>query len=457
MNRWNKTAKFVAIGCLSAAMIAVAGCGGATNSGASKSADGTDGSTVDKTEAQPAAAVSKEPVKLKVYFFQPGFVDADFNEKFLPYLNKKFPQITYELVNTQKGVSIEDIVASGDVPDLIEAGEKEVPKLSVLGVPEDLNGLIKQNKIDMNKLQPVLNSSLKKYSDKGESLAMMFAMQNFATFYNKDIFDKFGVPYPKDGMSWDDLAGLARRLTREVDGQQYYGIQAGNGSALAQKFGLDTADVKMKKALFNNPGWHKVYELGKLLYTIPGNLPPKGKFNTVTGIFTKDRNVAIAPYYTDGFINNLQKLLDQGNPINYDISTHPTFADNPGHSHELSFRSFVVSKTSKHKAEAFQVAAYISTSDEIQTHLSKDGYGASLKDDKYKKIFGENRTVLKGKNVAAIFKTSPLDIHHINKYDDAAKKALDQPFYDFVSGKIDENTSLRLAQEAADKAIADIN
>jgi multiple sugar transport system substrate-binding protein len=88
--------------------------------------------------------------------------------------------------------------------------------------------------------------------------------------------------------------------------------------------------------------------------------------------------------------------------------------------------------------------------------LAKDAFGPAMKADTYKQQFGVNREVLKGKNVAAIFKTSPLDIHHINKYDSVVKKALDQPFYDFVSGKTDENTAIRTAQEAADKAIADM-
>jgi multiple sugar transport system substrate-binding protein len=436
-------------------MLLAAGCG---NGGTGASTTGADTNKAADTASQQAPAkVSNEPVKLKIYFFQPGFVDTDFKEKFEPALTKKFPNISYELINPQKGVSIEDIVASGDVPDLFEAGEKEVPKLSVLGVPLDLNNLVKQNKINMDNFQPVLNSSLKKYSDKGESLAMMFAMQTYANFYNKDIFDKFGVSYPKDGMTWADLIDIGKKLTREADGVQYFGIQAGNGAALAQKFGVDMSDEKNKKALLDTPAFHKVFDLGKDLYTIPGNLPTKAKFNVVSTIFTQDQNVAIAPYYADSFINSLQKLMDQGKPMNWDMTSHPTLPENPGRSHELSFRSFVVSKTSKHQDQAFQVASFIATSPDIQNVLSKQAFGSSQKDPQFQKVFGQDRKVLEGKNVAAIFKTQPLDIHHINQYDDPVKKALDQPFYDFVSGKLDENTAIRQAQEAATKALADLN
>ncbi len=40
-------------------------------------------------------------------------------------------------------------------------------------------------------------------------------------FYNKDIFDRCGVPYPKDDWTWDDFVATARRLTtRNPDGRR---------------------------------------------------------------------------------------------------------------------------------------------------------------------------------------------------------------------------------------------
>ena len=414
------------------------------------------GKNAEEAAGDSVGKDSNEPVKLKVYFFQPGFLDTDFQAKFLPYLEKKFPHISYELMNPTKGVTFQDFVAASDIPDIIFAGEKEVPQLSVLGVPEDLNAMIKEYKIDMNQFEPIATKTIQNYSDKGETLALVYALQYYATFYNKDIFDKFGVSYPKDGMSWDDLIELGKKLTRNEGGVQYYGLQAGSAAALAQKFKLELADPKTKKALLDTDGWRKMLALGQQIYGIPGNLPPIDKLNVVTTVFTGDRNVAIGVWYGDGMINNLERLRREGKPMNWDMTSHPSVKEFPGMSHELSFRSTVISKTSKYKKQAFQVAAYIATSPETQMQLSKDGYRTAMKDDQYKKVFGENIEVLKGKNVAAIFKTTPLEIHHINDYDDAVKKAMNQPFYDFFSGKLDMNTAIRIAQEAADKAIADM-
>jgi multiple sugar transport system substrate-binding protein len=48
-------------------------------------------------------------------------------------------------------------------------------------------------------------------------------------FYNLDLFDRAGVPYPRDGWTLDDFVEKARKLTRQDGGQQYWGYQVNGG------------------------------------------------------------------------------------------------------------------------------------------------------------------------------------------------------------------------------------
>jgi len=49
-------------------------------------------------------------------------------------------------------------------------------------------------------------------------------------YYNKELFDRAGVPYPKDGWTADDLVDTARKLTRQdPSGQQTWGYQVNGG------------------------------------------------------------------------------------------------------------------------------------------------------------------------------------------------------------------------------------
>lgn len=76
----------------------------------------------------------------------------------------------------------------------------------------------------MSKFNPEALDSTKPYGAKGEQFLLPFTINFYAFFYNKDVFDKLGVAYPKDSMTWDDVIELARKTTRNQDGVQYRGV-----------------------------------------------------------------------------------------------------------------------------------------------------------------------------------------------------------------------------------------
>ena len=45
-------------------------------------------------------------------------------------------------------------------------------------------------------------------------------------FYNKDIFDKEGIPYPEEGWTWDEFKALVERLTKGEGSDKQYGYAA---------------------------------------------------------------------------------------------------------------------------------------------------------------------------------------------------------------------------------------
>ena len=56
-------------------------------------------------------------------------------------------------------------------------------------------------------------------------------------YYNKKLFDQADIPYPKDGWTWSDYLELARKLTRDTDGDgqiDQYGTMFGNEFYLIQ-------------------------------------------------------------------------------------------------------------------------------------------------------------------------------------------------------------------------------
>ena len=76
---------------------------------------------------------------------------------------------------------------------------------------EDLNPYVKKDNIDLNAV--ITDGMIKDYYRPSGKLEAMPLLANcFVYIYNKDLFDKVGVPYPTDNWSWTDLANMAPKF-----------------------------------------------------------------------------------------------------------------------------------------------------------------------------------------------------------------------------------------------------
>ena len=48
-------------------------------------------------------------------------------------------------------------------------------------------------------------------------------ISSLVLYYNKDLFKRFKIPPPRDGMLWNELVLKAQQLTRDKNGQQVRG------------------------------------------------------------------------------------------------------------------------------------------------------------------------------------------------------------------------------------------
>jgi multiple sugar transport system substrate-binding protein len=126
---------------------------------------------------------------------------------------------------------------------LILGGFFHLGTYTQLNLPVELDDLIKQNSLDLNSFNPVAVSSLQGFSDKGKLLGLPLYMNVSSLFYNKDLFDKFGVGYPKDGMLWDDAVELTRKLSRTDGGINYFGLSPGSVGDMGSTMSIQTIGI----------------------------------------------------------------------------------------------------------------------------------------------------------------------------------------------------------------------
>ena len=193
----------------------------------------TQAQTEEKTEAPAAdtqtaeapaaeAAASDEPVTLKwalwdvssTVYYQP-LIDA---------YTKAHPNVTVEMVDlgstdysTVLGTQLSgagsdfDVVTIKDVPGYVSLVNK--------GVLEPLNPMIDADGVDLS----LYNGVTDQVTIDGSLYELPFRSDIWVLFYNKDIFDKAGVAYPTNDMTWDDYDKLARSVTDTTAGAEVYG------------------------------------------------------------------------------------------------------------------------------------------------------------------------------------------------------------------------------------------
>jgi multiple sugar transport system substrate-binding protein len=388
-----------------------------------------------------------EPITMQVFQSSGSISDTEFKELIADPVHKKFPNVTLELVRESKDLLREDLVASNQFPDLVFTDSLSLRKYIDLAIDRDMSDLVKKNKLDLNIYEKRAIDEIKAYGEHGELYALPFSLNFGVLYYNKSIFDRIGVPYPKDGMTWKDVFDLARKVAGKDPSVKALGTSGIGRDATSLRF--QRVDPKTQTATLDNDNWKYIMKLEVDLQHLPDNRKAKGGRNG----FEKDQQLAMYTSY-GARIGELEELARSGAPMDWDMVTFPVREGVKDSGMETEAHVMFVSSTSAHPDQAFQIIKYLTTDDEIQTKVSKDARVSALKDDKYKKVFGQNLQTLKGKNVQAIFKNKFGPNAKPSKYDPLVSTELSAALKDALAGT-DINTALREAEERANKAIAE--
>jgi multiple sugar transport system substrate-binding protein len=375
-------------------------------------------------------------------------------------VQKKFPYITltYALAEKGKGSlpeAIDKLVAAGDLPDIMLTYDLRIRDFNEKKLSTDLTPWIKSQKYDLSKLDPVDVDTVRAYGEEGQLLALPWSINFSATFYNKDIFDKFGVPYPKDGITWDQAIDIAKKVTRTEDGKEFKGLDPGLFKHVMSERSIQAFNPKTNKANLQTDEMKVVGDLFSQISKIPGNAPSDGPYGVKVARFFKDQNWAMKPMRSSDVLGSLAQLAESGQTLNWDMASYPAFKDRPGVGMKSDVTVALIAATSKHKDEAFDVISYL-TSAEAQTAASENGRIPVLNDKKVQDAYGKSLPFFNGKNLKAAFYNKQPKMIIPSPYDDIVYDKMGLGVTDAIAAGTDDlNTILRKAEEDANKAIAE--
>jgi multiple sugar transport system substrate-binding protein len=185
-----------------------------------------------------------------------------------------FPNIQLEVVSMQSVFEAADPVAEMEKlldeqkPDAMFLSEEQYAALAKKGKLYDLDAVVKQDEFDLSSFLPSVIGLLKAHGGgKLYGLSPDFTTQ--ALYYNKDLFDKHGIPYPTDGMSWEEVMQLASRFPVKKDGTDalnglFQSSQTTDPFELIRTIGeakgLLYADSDAKTVSVDTPEWKSIFQ-----------------------------------------------------------------------------------------------------------------------------------------------------------------------------------------------------
>lgn len=299
-------------------------------------------------------------------------------------------------------VSLQELNASGVVPDIIYSSIG-VSALQELDMVEPIDDYMKIYEMDTSLIDPSVMSLLRSYDEKGSVIGVPTFADTFTLFYNKEIFDMFGVPYPTDNMTWDETIELAKKLTGERNGVQYRGLEIGYNNSVSsdslaplKEITSNFVDPETDEVLLTkDPDITRYFELMKKFYSIPG-------------LYERDPEKQ-ASFYASGtaaMLVSWPTYMEWGISEEVRANTNAVFAPIWGGEDQFTAPTqahmFIMNKYSENKDAAFQWMKE-EVSEDIQKYFSANGFPTVLKSPEVIATFGSEKDIYEGQNVKAYF------------------------------------------------------
>lgn len=177
---------------------------------------------------------------------------------------QQFPDTQIQEVKWDHTSDLKAFIAKQS-PDIIMMNPLEYKQMSKEKQLVELGELIKSDNYNTATLYPGLLDALK-VGGKLYGLSPFFSTQSL--FYNADLFKKYNVPLPKDGMTWEEILKLAAKFpTTGTKDTRIWGLHypLDNYSYLindiATSEGLTKFDPNTLKVTLNTAGWKRVYSM----------------------------------------------------------------------------------------------------------------------------------------------------------------------------------------------------
>ncbi|SCW54125.1 multiple sugar transport system substrate-binding protein [Paenibacillus tianmuensis] len=359
-----------------------------------------------------------EKASIKVLFWDKNYFFQQYGNLF----SAKFPNIDVQVVSMQN-ILMSDKDPSEAFQKLVDEEKPDVllfdstdtfEKFANDGKLYQLDDVIRQDKFDIENILPNVVDLIKAKGN-GNIYGLTPSFGSQALFYNKDLFEKHGVPLPKNKMTWNEALDLAKRFPKDGQGNnRIYGfaeyasyafIGMNDKKQIAYEMmkgigatsGLSLIDPDKGAVTIQSDGWKEA-----LLATVEAlksgavfdggneksdpNKPMSMEEHMKKDLFATGRlAMTVGGPYMISSLQRTKDTLKDVTPVNWDIVTVPVDPKNPEVSNSVYLSGmFAVNANSSNPRAAWELVKYINSEDMAKL-LTKSEDGSLLSRTAYAK------------------------------------------------------------------------
>lgn len=268
-------------------------------------------------------------------------------------------------------------------PDIVMIDYSQLAELANENLLVSLDELVlKESRFNLDDFVPAVIDGLRKPGN-GTLYALAPQFFSSAVIYNKQLFLDRGVPFPTDGMTWQEMFELARRVSVDHEDKPVYGFgfntYFGDGgpwnlfhnmNQYVRPLGLKWVDDESLKMTANTDAWHDVWNTMVDLYR-DKVLPQEPDWSSIDtnnpvawDLFLSGQlAMAIVPYsyLTDIIYANQQADRIEGfTPIDWDVVTVPVHPEEPGVGLDMYYNGiFAINARAENLEDAWNFIKFI--------------------------------------------------------------------------------------------------
>jgi multiple sugar transport system substrate-binding protein len=221
----------------------------------------------------------------------------------------------------------------------------------------DLNAYIKRDNIDLK----AYNGLAERFIIGGKTVAIPVSSGWYVLYYNKDIFDKAGIPYPSNDMTWEQYEALTKRLTGGSGSSKIWGSHLHTWQACVENWAVQDGKHTIVETDYS---FFKPYYEMALRMQDAGVIQDYGTLRAGGIAYANaflQGNVATLPMGT-WFYSTIIDRINKGEvKINWGMSVIPHPTGTPAGWTVGSVTPIAINQNSKNKDAAWEFVKFVSS------------------------------------------------------------------------------------------------